>query len=107
MDKTRGLLWGGVAADNKSLRIIQNARLPSGKKVLLQEPPISDFAALEYEDPKEFTTDLRKVRFLPVLTTACLRARAEPCSWWRTPFLVAVAVAVAVVLSCFVCFSPP
>jgi hypothetical protein len=122
MDKTRGLLWGGVAPDNKSLRIIQNARLPSGKKVVLQEPPVSDFATLEYEAPKEFTTDLRKVRFwlylIPVLLTACLHAQAGPCSarggGYRSSLplslscrvvVVSCRVVACLVLSCLVLFS--
>ena len=42
-----------------SLKIVRNARLPSGKKVPLRPPPYSTFNREKYEDPKDFTEDLR------------------------------------------------
>ena len=44
----------------KSIRIVRNARLPSGKKVPLRVLPYSAFSRQEYEDPRDFTVDLRK-----------------------------------------------
>jgi hypothetical protein len=47
---------------SKPLKIVRNARLPSGKRVPLRPPPISAFSAEEYKDPRDFTADLRPGR---------------------------------------------
>lgn len=44
----------------KSLKIIRNARLPSGKVMPLRALPLSEFAKEPYEDPKDFTVGLRE-----------------------------------------------
>ena len=46
-------------AQKTSLKIVRNARLPSGKKVPLRPAPYSAFSGDPYEDPKDFTEDLR------------------------------------------------
>ena len=56
--KTDDILKGPVL--NKAMRIVRNARLPSGKKVPLRPAPFSMFCREEYDDPKDFTADLRK-----------------------------------------------
>jgi len=56
MDRAKDILDGPVY--KKSLQIVRNAKLPSGKKTLLEAPPIS-INDDEYEDPKDFTADLR------------------------------------------------
>ncbi|CAM9104687.1 unnamed protein product, partial [Heterosigma akashiwo] len=52
VDRQREILDG--PALKKSLRIVRNARLPSGKRVPMKAPPIS-INNDEYEDPKDFT----------------------------------------------------
>lgn len=44
----------------KSLRMVRNARLPSGKPVPLQPPPASVFAAEPYAPPADFSSSLVK-----------------------------------------------
>jgi hypothetical protein len=43
----------------KSLLIVRNAKLPSGKAIPLRPPPYSIFSKQPYADPKDFTADLR------------------------------------------------
>ncbi|GMH93870.1 hypothetical protein TL16_g12744 [Triparma laevis f. inornata] len=57
LDRVSDILDG--KALKKSLLIVRNARLPSGKKVPLRPPPYSIFSGEMYEDPKDFTEDLR------------------------------------------------
>lgn len=46
-------------AQKTSLKIVRNAKLPSGKRVPLRAAPYSIFSKEEFEDPKDFTEDLR------------------------------------------------
>jgi len=57
MDRTQDILKGPPL--HKPLKILHNARLPSGKKVPLDPLPISVFSEDEYKDPRDFTADLR------------------------------------------------
>ena len=58
VDRAKDILKDPPAA--LPLRRVRNARLPSGKRVKLQAAPISALATEEYEDPRDFTVDLRK-----------------------------------------------
>jgi len=51
---------GGERANAKSLRIVRNARLPSGKNVPLRALPPACINVDEYEDPPDFATSFRK-----------------------------------------------
>ena len=57
LDRVRDVLDG--KAIKTSLKMVRNARLPSGKKVPLRPPPFSIFNREAYKDPKDFTEDLR------------------------------------------------
>ena len=57
LDRVSDILAG--PAMKTSLKIVRNARLPSGKKVPLRPPPYSIFSSGKFEDPKDFTEDLR------------------------------------------------
>lgn len=57
LDKLNDILQG--KANHKGIRIVQKARLPSGKAVPLKPPPATIFADDEYEDPVDFTTTLK------------------------------------------------
>jgi hypothetical protein len=47
----------------KSLRIVRKTKLPSGKKVPFDQTPVTIHNTEEFEDPKDFTADLRKDHF--------------------------------------------
>ena len=57
LDRVSDILHG--PALKKSLLIVRNARLPSGKRVPLRPAPYSMFSQEEFSDPKDFTEDLR------------------------------------------------
>lgn len=57
INKTDDILKG--PALSKGIRIVRNAKLPSGKKVPLRALPISALSSEPYEDPRDFTADLR------------------------------------------------
>ena len=57
LDRVSDILSG--PALKTSLKIVRNARLPSGKKVPLRPAPYSIFSSGKFEDPKDFTEDLR------------------------------------------------
>ena len=57
LDRVSDILDG--PALKKSLLIVRNAKLPSGKKIPLRPPPYSIFSKEPYGDPKDFTADLR------------------------------------------------
>ena len=56
VDRVKDILDG--PALKKSLKIVRNAKLPSGKKIPLRPAPFSMFND-KFEDPKDFTVDLR------------------------------------------------
>jgi len=57
INKTADILKGAV--QSKALRLVRNATLPSGKKIVWETAPFSAFSGELYEDPKDFTADLR------------------------------------------------
>mmetsp|Transcript_7800 Transcript_7800/g.18584 ORF Transcript_7800/g.18584 Transcript_7800/m.18584 type:complete len:298 (+) Transcript_7800:71-964(+) len=57
LEKASDILQG--KAQKISIKMVRNARLPSGKKVPLRQPPYSMFTRAEYSDPRDFTEDLR------------------------------------------------
>ena len=57
LDRASDILDG--KALKTSLKIVRNARLPSGKRVPLRPAPYSAFSSEPYDDPKDFTADLR------------------------------------------------
>merc|ERR1719198_1497069 len=59
LDKTRDILH--MPVKSKAMRIVRNAKLPSGKKVPLRSLELSNFSKNEvFEDPHDFTLDLRE-----------------------------------------------
>lgn len=74
MSKTDDILHG--PAQSVGLRIVRNATLPSGKRVPLRPPPISAFSSEPYEDPKDFTADLRPGEVLCSFTKIVVLTRA-------------------------------
>jgi hypothetical protein len=57
LDRVTDILDG--KAMKKSIKMIRNCKLPSGKLVTLRTAPFSMFSRDEYTDPKDFTEDLR------------------------------------------------
>eukprot|EP00968_Pinguiococcus_pyrenoidosus_P026392 scaffold7075_cov274-Pinguiococcus_pyrenoidosus.AAC.14 len=57
LPRLQDILHGEV--QKKALRIVRNAKLPSGKRMPLRQPPYSIFARGEYQDPHDFTLDFR------------------------------------------------
>ena len=56
-DRNEDILHGPVKS--KALRIVRNAKLPSGKSVKLRPPPYSIFSQGEYIEGHDFSQDLR------------------------------------------------
>ena len=56
-DRKEDILHGPVMS--KALRIVRNARLPSGKLVKLRPPPYSMFSQGEYTEGQDFSKELR------------------------------------------------
>uniref|UniRef100_A0A7S1U4M0 Uncharacterized protein n=1 Tax=Phaeomonas parva TaxID=124430 RepID=A0A7S1U4M0_9STRA len=56
-ERRNDILHGKVK--NKALRIVRNAKLPSGKKIPFRQAPYSIFTRDQYKDPRDFTLDLR------------------------------------------------
>lgn len=58
LDRRKEMLDG--APKSKPIRIVRNAKLPSGKKVLLEAPPITIMAQDEYVEPSAYANSMRK-----------------------------------------------
>ena len=82
LDKCRDFLLplpGGERANAKSLRIVRNARLPSGKSVPLRALPPAGINVDEYEDPPDFATSFRAVE--PSKFTATDKKTGRPINF--------------------------
>jgi len=58
LDKATDVLRGAPA--KKSMRIVRNGKLPSGKSAAFEKAPVTIHNVEEYTDPRDFTVDLRK-----------------------------------------------
>ena len=80
LDRTKDILH--LPVKSKALRIVRNAKLPSGKKVPLRALELSSFSKHEtYEDPHDFTLDLREqdpTTFLARTDKAHFKGEGQP-----------------------------
>jgi|EP00945_MAST-04E_sp_MAST-4E-sp1_P000018 hypothetical protein len=58
LGKLDSILDGGTAK-KLGLRVVHNAKLPSGKRIPFKPPPATIMALDEFEDPKDFTEGMR------------------------------------------------
>ena len=58
LDRTNDILDG--PALSTALKIVRNAKLPSGKRTRLRPPPYSIFATGEYAEARDFSAELRR-----------------------------------------------
>ena len=58
LGKLDDILDGGKA-NKLGLKVVHNAKLPSGKRIPFQAPPATIMALDEFEDPKDFTAGMR------------------------------------------------
>jgi hypothetical protein len=63
LNRARDILLPSTGVNKKSLRIVRKTKLPSGKKVPFDQTPVTIHNTEEFEDPKDFTADLRKDHF--------------------------------------------